>query len=259
MTATAAAWRSAIVTGASSGIGRALAIELAQRGVRELALVARRAPELEQAAREVEAAGARALVRVVDLADGDRAAAALRAIDDDLDGVDLVVANAGLGPRRDADPLAWETVRDALHVNVCGAAATLTALAPRMRDRRRGHLVGVGSISSFGALPEALAYSSPKAALTMMLDCLRLDLAGAGVAVTAVHLGFVRTAMTAHSTHWMPQLMEAEDCARALVNRLEGRPRAVTLPRALGVAARGLALLPEPLREGIAKALRSPR
>lgn len=242
-------YRNALVTGATSGIGRALAVELAASGTPVCVLLARRAAELEEVAREVEAAGARAVACVADVADGDALVTRMRALDAELGGLDLVVANAAVGAGPGADPIAWETLRDPFHVNVCGAVATLTAVLPAMVERKRGHLLGIGSISAYAALPGAAAYSAPKAALQMLLDCLRLDVARAGVAVTHARLGFVRTSMVAHSTHPMPQLMEPEWVARKIVARLPKRPRQIVLPRALAALAKAAALAPEPLRE----------
>jgi short-subunit dehydrogenase len=252
-------YRVAVVTGASSGIGRALARSLAAAGAGTLVLVARRRAELEQAAEEVRAAGGRAIVEPLDLADTELAVARLRCLDRELGGLDLVVANAGVGAASGADPLAWETLRAPFHVNFCGAAATLTAALGGMLARRRGHLVGVGSISAYGALPGSAAYCTPKAGLTMLLDCLRLDLLGSGVDVTHVRLGFVRTAMVAHSTHPMPQLLEPGPLADEIAARLPSAPREIVLPRTLAAATRIVAAAPAPLRELVLRAVRAVR
>jgi short-subunit dehydrogenase len=241
-------WATALVTGASSGIGRALAIELARTGTRRIALVARRRPELDEAAEAVLSLGAEPLVEVLDVGDADRCAARVREIDAALGDLDLVVANAGLGAAPGADPIAWETLRGPFHVNFCGAAATLTGALGAMIARRRGHLVGIGSLASYGALPEAAAYCAPKAGLAMLLACLDLDLARTGVAVSHVRLGFVRTRMVERSTHAMPQILEPDEAARRIVRRLRERPREVVLPRALGAAARLANLAPRALR-----------
>ncbi len=243
------AYRNALITGASSGIGRALAIRLARAGTLRCVLIARRADALADVAREVRAAGAEPITLVADVADGDALVARMRALDEELGGLDLVVANAAVGAGPGADPIAWETLRDPFHVNVCGAVATLTAVLPAMVARKRGHLLGIGSISAYAALPGAAAYSAPKAALAMLLDCLRLDVAHAGVAVTHARLGFVRTAMVAHSTHPMPQLMDPAEVAEKIVARLPKRPREIVLPRALALLAKVAALAPEALRE----------
>jgi short-subunit dehydrogenase len=252
-------YANALVTGASSGIGRALSLELARMGVPVL-LAARREPLLREVADEIRAHGGEARVVVLDVTDTERTVARLRAIDAELGGLDLVIANAGVGaPRRDLPSYAWENLEGALHTNVCGAAATLTAALPEMVVRRRGHLVGIGSLASYGALPDAAAYCAPKAGLAMLLDCLRLDLAGTGVAVTRVDLGFVATPMVALSTHPMPQLASAEHAARVVAAALPKRPRRVVFPRALAAATRALASVPSPIKEALVAASKSAR
>lgn len=245
--------RRAVVTGASAGIGRALAIELARGGVDEIVIVARHAGPLQEAAREIEAAGARTLTLARDVADVDGLVRELRSLDDEAP-IDLVVANAAVGAAGDAH-LAWETYRDALSVNFLGAAATLGALADRMAARRRGHLVATSSLSSFGALPRSIAYSVPKAGLNMLMDCLRLDLAPHGVAVTNVYLGFVDTRMVARSKHPMPQLLTPIVAARAMARAIAQRRDEVVLPRALGLSVRALAAIPKSLRDRLYRAV----
>lgn len=250
-------WQNALVTGASSGIGRSLAIAIARGGVPVL-LAARRRAELEESAELVTRAGGSARVVELDVSDTERTVDQIRRLDDETGGLDLVVANAGVGAsRRDLPSYAWENIRDALHTNLCGAAATLTAALPRMVARGRGHLVGIGSLASYGALPESEAYCTPKAGLSMLLECLRLDLVGTGVDVTHVELGFVRTPMVSRSTHPMPQLAEPDSVAAHVVGRLRRAPRTIVFPRALAAATRALAALPSPVREAIALRTRS--
>lgn len=242
--------RRAIVTGGSRGIGRALALALARRGVQVVA-VARSADGL--GALVADAPG-RITAEVLDVGDAARAVARLRAIDREAP-VDLVIANAGVGAGDGATPWSWEAVGEAFHVNFCGAAATLTALTDAMAARGGGHLVAIGSISSFGALPEAEAYCTPKAGLRMLMECLRLDLAPRGVQVTMVNLGFVRTAMVARSRHAMPGLMEPDEAAAAILAGLAGAPAELDIPRGLALLARGVGALPRPLRAAIQRAL----
>jgi short-subunit dehydrogenase len=240
-------YRRALVTGASSGIGRALAIELARSGA-EVVLAARRAAKLDEVAAEIAGAGGRARTLAIDLDQADAAAARIAALDEEIGGLDLVIANAGVGPRLDAAPFSWEAVRGPCHVNFCGAAATLTAALPAMVARRAGHLVGIGSLAAFGALPGSAAYCAPKAGLSMLLECLRLDVASAGVAVTAVHLGFVATPMVAHRRSPMPQLLSPAAAARHIARALPGRPAEIAFPQPLALFTAALGLLPRPLR-----------
>lgn len=248
--------RWALVTGASMGLGRAMARAYAARGV-GVVCAARTEPLLRELSSEIHAAGGVARTLVLDVSRCDEAVAAIRAEDEALGGIDVVVANAGVGEAKGAGPsYAWEAVRDAFHTNVCGAVATLTALFPRMVERDRGQLVGIGSLSAYGALPRALAYSAPKAALAMALDCLALDAAGTNVAVTHVELGFVRTRMVAERSHPMPQLMEVDDAAEHIVRAAERRPLRVVLPKGLAAVTRALALLPHRVRVEIARRAR---
>ncbi|MCC6526593.1 MAG: SDR family NAD(P)-dependent oxidoreductase [Polyangiaceae bacterium] len=247
-------YRTALVTGASSGLGRELALGLAAGGVRVFAC-ARRAALLDELVAAIGAAGGTAEACPLDVADGERTAATLRRIDERSGGLDLVVANAAVGAPRDVAPYAWEAVRAALHVNLCGAAATLTGALPAMVARGRGHLVGISSLASFGALPAAAAYSAPKAGLSMLLACLRLDVVPLGIDVTTVHAGFIATPMTARSTHRMPQRWSAAHAARHVLARLPSAPAEIAFPEPLASATRWLARLPRPVRERLLRRL----
>ncbi|HHH28311.1 MAG TPA: SDR family NAD(P)-dependent oxidoreductase [Polyangiaceae bacterium] len=242
----------ALVTGASSGLGRALATRLGRDGWR-VVLAARRQAALDEVAATIRAAGGEAVVGVLDVADTTRCVAAIRGWDDELGGLDLVIANAGVGPELSASPLSWEALAGPCHVNYCGAVATLTAVLPRMVERGRGHLVGISSLSSFGALPESAAYCSPKAGLNMMLDCLRLDGEPHGVAVTTVHAGFIDTPMVAHRREAMPQLVPVDEAAARIVDALPSRPARIDFPQPLAWVARAGARLPRPLRDRLVR------
>ena len=187
--------RSILITGASSGIGRALALEYA-RGGASVALSARRADELEAAAADVRAAGGRALVLPLDVTDAEAVGDAVRRADRDLGGLEMVVANAGRGDWRHGSQLRWEDVQAVLDVNVRGAMATLLAAVPAFLARQGGHLVAVTSLAGRRGLPMSAAYSASKAAMTVFLESLRIDLAAAGIRVTDVQPGFVVTPMT---------------------------------------------------------------
>lgn len=243
-------YRTALVTGASSGIGRQLALRLAQKGAHVVA-IARRREELFALAEEAKATSATGRIEplVLDVSDCAATVAAVRAADERLGGLDLVVANAGVGARPGVPSWSWEAMADACHINFCGGAATLTAALPAMVARRRGHLVGISSLSSFGSLPQAESYCSPKAGLSMLLDCLRLDLKASGIAVTAVHLGFVRTPMLARSTHPMPQLKEIDTTVEVILARLKKRPAAIDYPQPLAFLTRMFIRIPRRLRD----------
>jgi short-subunit dehydrogenase len=242
-------YRTALVTGASSGIGRALAAKLAAQGT-EVTLCARREGELRTLAAEIEAAGGKARVEPLDVGDTTRTVRVIREVDEAVGGLDLVVANAGVGvSNRSLDPMSWEAVAGPCHINFCGAVATLTAVLPRMVERGRGHIAGVSSLAALGPLPESAGYCAPKAGLSMLLACLAMDLKGTGVRATSIHAGFVKTPMTEKSTHPMPQLMECDAAVDLILRELPSGPATIDFPQPLATAARLGGLLPQAARE----------
>jgi short-subunit dehydrogenase len=241
--------RNALVTGASSGIGRALSERLARDGY-HVVLCARRAEPLREVLQSIQAAGGSASIEVMDVADTDRAVARIREIDRALSGgLDLIIANAGVGEKKGHVSYAWEALADACHVNFTAAAATVTAVLPEMVSRRRGHIVGISSLASFGPLPRSAAYCAAKAGLSMLLECLRMDVADAGVKVTAVHVGFVETPMTAQSKHPMPQKMSAEYAADHIVRELAKGPASIDFPQPLAAVTWAAGRLPRGVRD----------
>ncbi len=204
----------------------------------------------------ITAAGGRASIEPMDVGDTERTVARIREIDRSLgDGIDLVIANAGVGERKGHASYAWEAIADACHVNFTGAAATLTAILPAMVARGRGHLVGISSLASFGPLPRSAAYCAAKAGLSMLLECLRLDVQDAGVKVTSVHVGFVRTPMTAQATHPMPQLLEVDAAADHIVDALAEGPANIDFPQPLAAVTWAASRLPRAVRDRLHRGL----
>ncbi|WP_373046509.1 SDR family NAD(P)-dependent oxidoreductase [Vulgatibacter sp.] len=238
--------RTAFITGASSGIGWSLAHRLSRAGV-EVALLARRRDRLEALAEEIAHAGGMARIYEGDVGNAPESVATVQRADDEMGGLDLVVANAGVGNERWAGKLRWEDVEPSIAVNVAGAAATLTAVLPRMVERKRGHLVGVSSLAGFRGLPRSAAYSASKAFLSTFLESLRVDLRGTGVTVTDVQPGFVRTPMTAANRFKMPFLVDCEDAVDEIVQGIENGDAVVAFPAPLVAAVRAGRLLPNAL------------
>jgi len=246
----------ALVTGGSRGIGRSIVLALSASGTR-VTLVARDAQALERVAEEIRERGGRCEVVVADVSDADAWADRMRRVFAH-DPFDLVVANAGVGlPSPGASPYAWESLRDPMQTNVVGATATLTAALPQMIARGRGHLVSIGSLASYGPIPASSAYCAPKAAIDMLMECLRFDLQGTGVSVTNVRLGFVRTPSTGMRGHPMPGLLDPDDVARHILDRLPGAPREIVYPKGLAAAARIAGALPPRVRDSLWSLVRS--
>jgi short-subunit dehydrogenase len=249
--------RTALVTGASSGIGMALAKHMALEGV-EVALVARREKPLRDLLREISDGGGKARMFMLDVADPNATIATLQRADDEMQGIDVVVANAGVGNAKWGGSLSWHDCAEVISVNVLGAVATLTALLPRMVDRKRGHIVGISSLAQYRGLPNNAAYGASKAFLSTFLESLRIDLRGTGVRVTDVRPGFVRTQMTDQQDFERPFLMPADQAAEAIVRGIEKRVAVVEFPWQLAAIARSSRLLPSSVYDrAVVRALKS--
>ncbi|MFI5453940.1 MAG: SDR family NAD(P)-dependent oxidoreductase [Isosphaerales bacterium] len=224
----------AIVTGASSGIGKALALRLGVDGYR-VGLIARRRDELEAVAAAIAAAGGAAVPAVADV--GDRAAlrAAIAEIEGRLGRTDVMVANAGFGAPTQLDPLNTQDVEQTIRVNLLGVIYSVEAVLPGMLARGRGQLLAISSLAAFKGLPGESAYCASKAAVNAYMEGLRIALRPRGVVVTTVCPGFVQTRMaTMNST--MPFLMSADAAARRiarLIARRLGGVRCFPMPMAL--------------------------
>jgi short-subunit dehydrogenase len=232
-----------LITGASSGIGQALALEYARGGAR-MAIAARRATELEAVAAQVRNLGGEALCIPVDLCDTDAAAEAVKRADRDLGSLDMIIANAGRGDTKLGTRLTWQDVGPIIDLNVRGAMATIVAAIPIFMAHQRGHLVGISSLAGIRGLPTSAAYSASKAALSTFLESLRIDLAPAGIRVTDVQPGFVATPQNLQSGRPLPFKWSLEKTARHIASRLESAPAMVAFPWQLVLATRLSRLLP---------------
>ncbi len=245
------------ITGASAGIGEALARHYAAEGV-VLGLAARRADALERLAADLPG---RIELYALDVSD---AQAVQRAASDFVQrhgAPALVIANAGVSVGTHGhDPRDLAKLARVLAVNVGGLAATLAAFAPAMREARRGTLCGIASVAGFRGIPGAGAYSASKAAAIAWLEALRNELAGSGVTVVTVCPGYVDTPMTRVNRYRMPFLLPADEAARRIARAIAARRRLAVIPWQMAIAGRLLRLVPAPLYDRFAaRAPRKPR
>jgi short-subunit dehydrogenase len=230
------------LTGASSGIGAALATELARRGAR-VAITARRREALEAVAAP---AGMR--VEPGDVTDAGAMADLARRLEADWGGVDLAILNAGTYEPVTPDDLRPEVFRDHFEVNAMGAVNCIAAVLPAMRARRSGRIAVTSSVTGLAGLPLASAYGATKAYLNSMCDSLRADLASSGVRVTVILPGFVRTPLTDRNDFRMPGLIEADEAARIIADGLERGRAEIGVPVKALLFMKGLAMAPGPIR-----------
>jgi short-subunit dehydrogenase len=246
-----------VITGASSGIGAALARRYAASGA-TLGLIARRREALERIAAALPAP---CEIYSLDVRDGAALAAAARHFTDRHGCADIVIASAGvsLGTliEQGEDVAAFQEVLD---INVMGTVKAFQPFIGCMRSRGSGSLVGIASVAGYRGLPGAAAYSASKAALIAALESLRVELRASGVKVITICPGYVATPMTENNPYAMPFLMDAERAAEKIARVIERGRRLVVIPWQMAIVARLLHVLPAWLYDRLlARAPRKPR
>jgi short-subunit dehydrogenase len=242
-----------MITGASSGIGRGLAVEIAGRGA-NVGLIARRAEVIDEVVREIEATDGKAVALPADVQSEDSMRAAAEKLRASLGPVDLLIANAGIGPTRDAADFSAEEVSDVINVNVIGASNSVAAVIPEMVARGSGQLVAISSLAAYRGLPRSAAYCASKAAVSAFFESLRLDLEPRGIDVTIIHPGFIKTPLTAGRESQMPFLMELDDAVGKMVRAIEKRRKSYSFPWQLATIVRAGMLMPIWMYDQISRA-----
>jgi len=249
--------RRIVITGASAGIGEALARRYAGPGT-VIGLVARRREPMQALASSLPG---RFEIYALDVADGAAMERAAREFCSRHGAPDLVIANAGVSIGTHGDePADVEKLRRVLEINVVGLAATLAAFAPAMRAERRGILCGISSVAGFRGLPGAGAYSASKAAAIAWLEALRVELVGSGVSVVTMCPGYIDTPMTRVNRYRMPFLLTADEAARRIARAIAARRRFAVIPWQMALISVLLRLAPPWLYDRFAaRAPRKPR
>lgn len=236
------------ITGASSGIGAALAARYAARGA-QLALVGRRLPALQQL--EASLPGDHAVFSL-DVRDRDALHAAARAFLAEGP-VDAVIASAGISAgtlTEERDD--FQVFQSIIDTNVMATVATFEPFVGAMTARGSGRLVGVASVAAVRGLPGAGAYSASKAAVRSYCESLRVELRGSGVKVVTIAPGFIRTPMTAANPYRMPFLMPVDAFAEKAQHAIDAGASYTVIPWQMGWVARLLRLVPNALYDRVA-------
>ena len=241
------------LTGASSGIGAALAEELARAGAR-VALTARREAALEEIAGRL--GGGSALVAPADVTDRAALGRVVERIENEWGGIDLAVFNAGLYVPVDGAEIKAEDYESTFAVNYFGVLHGIEAVVPGMLRRGRGRVAAVSSLAGELPLPRSAAYGSSKAALTFLMRTLRFDLRPRGIGVTLIQPGFVKTPMVRQNDFWMPGLMDVREAARVMAEGLARGRDEISFPRRLAIPTKIARRLPHVVWDRLARLTR---
>lgn len=245
-------FRKIFITGASTGIGRQLALDYGRAGA-SLWLLARSEEKLVSLADAIRAGGGKATVLVCDATQENSLLAALKAAQEQSGGFDLVIANAGWGGKMSyPNKNNLNVLNQVIDLNFRAATQTLEFFAYHMVQAKQGHLVGVTSIAGFKGLPAGAAYSATKAALITYLESLRFSLQPFGVSVTDIRPGFVRTPLTHSNKIPMPFLMDVEPASRKITRAIERKRKRFTFPWQMAILIHILTAVPDFLYDWVA-------
>ena len=244
--------KTVMITGASSGIGRGLAVELARRGAK-VGLIARRAAALTEVVREIESVNGKALALPGDVMDVASLSAAATQLRSTFGPIDVLIANAGVGATVDGAELKGSTVAGVINVNVLGAANSVEVVVPEMVKRGKGQLVVISSLAAYRGLPKSAAYCASKAAVSAFFESLRLDLEPRGIDVTIIHPGFIKTPLTAGRHAQMPFLMELDAAVAKIISAVEKRKKSYAFPWQLASIVRAGMIMPNFMYDWISR------
>lgn len=237
-----------LITGASGGLGSALAQNFAQKGWR-LSLMGRNEKRLSQTVVSCQKAGAVQVgCYIQDMRDLDGVRSALAAIDDDAP-VDLVILNAGVSSgvlaNGGAEPV--DDLRRVMDVNATSTIVAAAFMADRMVVRKKGHIAMVSSLAAFYPLPSSPGYSAAKSAISVYGRALGGHLAGSGVKISVIYPGYVETAMSKRLKGQKPFCISAEAAAQIIAERLAAGATRIVFPKILALGMLLLHFLPEPI------------
>ena len=231
------------ITGASSGIGRSIALELAREGY-AVALTARSADKLKALATEIASAGGRAWAAPCDVTDEPATAETVDQIERQHGPIALAIFCTGSNWPTSGSNLSIAAFRNTFDLNFFGILNGLQPVVERFRQRGRGHVAIIASVAGYGGLPDAIAYVSSKAALINLAECLKFDFDRMGIGIQLIDPGFVDTPLTQQIRYPMPFLLPVDVAARRIVAGLHSRRFEIAFPRRMAWLLKFLNLLP---------------
>jgi short-subunit dehydrogenase len=237
--------RAALITGASSGIGHALAHQFARRGY-ELGLCARRGDALQELREDIlrHDATRRVEIRELDVTDYEAVPAVVEELAAALDGLDLVIANAGVGASGAVGHGHARADRAVIETNMLGAMATIDAAVALFLRQGRGQIVAISSVAAFRGLSGSASYSASKAGIAVYTDAVRAELHGTPIKVTTLYPGYIDTPLNEHIER-RPFLIDLDKGAALIADKIERGVNSSTIPvYPCGVVSRLLRSVP---------------
>ncbi|OGU13250.1 MAG: hypothetical protein A2X61_03670 [Ignavibacteria bacterium GWB2_35_12] len=235
-----------LITGASSGIGRALAVEYGRRGA-DVLLLARNEEQLNITKELLESKGGKGFVKVCDVTIQENMNSSVDFALKTFGGIDIAILNAGIGGSEYIDGMNLDTFKYIYDVNVFGIAIGVSAVLPIMKTQGYGKIVGIGTPVDARGIPGVSAYSSSKAAMSNFLESARIELKKFGIKVITVKPGFIKSNMTAKNEFYMPMLMESDKAAKIIVDGIAQNKSTIKFPKPIILGAFIGKLLPVPL------------
>jgi NAD(P)-dependent dehydrogenase (short-subunit alcohol dehydrogenase family) len=242
--------RVALITGAASGIGRQLALSLADEGAR-IAALDRQGEALDHLAAELK--GKPVACAVADVTDLVAMRAAVPQLETQLGPTDLLIASAGIGIETPAETFRAEDFTAQIQVNLIGVINTLDAVLAGMCQRKSGHVAVLSSMASYRGMPHMGGYCASKAGVNSLLDALRVELRPHGIAVTTICPAWIRTPLTTPLGLPDKDMMEVEDAVRLILGALRARKPFLAFPAGMAWQARLLRHTPQPISDWLTR------
>ena len=233
-----------LITGASSGIGRELAVHLSKENCL-LALLARRLDLLNDLAEQIKINNSRIEILKCDVTNTDDVSSAVNEIKNKLGRIDIAILNAGVGHRAGPKEYNSSSSKNVFDTNILGITHFIENILPDFIERRDGMIVGVSSLSDSRGWPGNGFYSASKIAVTRLLESLRIDVKQFNIKVITVKPGFVKTPMTDKNDFYMPFLMSTEKAAKKIINGIRKEKRIIQFPLPTVLGSKIVGILPD--------------
>jgi short-subunit dehydrogenase len=239
-----------LITGASSGIGKEMAKILAKEKC-SLALIARRGELLDELAGQIKINNPNIKTYVCDVAEPDEVKKVFTEIREHFNNIDIAILNAGVGSKSNAKDYTYENAKNAFDINVLGIVNCVENLLPDFINRKEGMIVGVSSLADSRGWQGSGFYCASKAAVTILMENLRVELKPYNIKVINVKPGFVDTPMTAKNKFPMPFLMSAEKAAKIIISGIKKEKRIIQFPLPTVLGEKLMRIVPDFLFEYI--------